>query len=126
MDSASVVPSRVRVRSGQPEIMSAGVLSSYVTWLSSSSGTAEELFCFRRMGSCADGPSEQTADGEEHSDVQKLTDSMPSGDVEREDNTGSESHISSCVDRWIETMTTSLIDRWMDVAFIVNERGCYL
>ncbi len=58
--------------------------------------------------------------------MKKPTDSMLSGDVEREENTGRESHISSCVDGWIETMMTSLMDRWMDVVFIVNEHGCYL
>lgn len=66
-----MAPSSVRVRSGQP-----GVLSS-------SSGTVEE-FCFRTMGSCADGASEQRADGEELADVMKPTDSMLS-DVEGED-----------------------------------------
>lgn len=100
MDSASVAPSRVRVRSGQPGIMSAGVLSSSGMWLSSSSGTAEE-FCFRRMGSCADGASEQTAGGEEQGDLKKPTDSMLSGDVEGEENTG-ESFMSSCMNGWIE------------------------
>lgn len=96
MDSASVAPSSVRVRSGQPEIKSAGVLSS-------SSCTVEE-FCFRTMGSCADGASEQRADGEEQADVKKPTDSMLSGDVEGEENTGNVSYISSCMDGWMEKL----------------------
>lgn len=78
-----------------------GVLSSYVKWLFSSLGMEEE-FCFKRMDCCADGGSEQRADGEEQADVKKPTDSMLSGDAEREENTGSGSHNSSCMDGWMD------------------------